>query len=79
MGSQADQTPPLDFHIALGGMIDAADQVEDRRLPRSVGPDQADQLSPLEFEVEIRDGLQPSKKMGQPADLKERHEFPPWT
>src|SRR3972149_1078531 len=62
----------------MRGPVDPADQVEDRSLPGSVGSDQSRQFPSLESKVEIGNGLEPSEKVGEPADLKKRHGFPPW-
>jgi hypothetical protein len=45
-------------------VVDSANQIEDRGFAGSIGADQAHQLSSLKGEVKIRNGLQPSKKMG---------------
>ena len=58
------QVSPLNPHFPVSRVVDSADQIEDRGFAGSVGADQAHQLSSLKGEVKIRNGLQPSKKMG---------------
>jgi hypothetical protein len=49
------QITPVVGDAAAGGGIDAADQVEDRRLARAVGPDQREHLAAPDFEAHLVD------------------------
>ncbi len=63
---------PLQPYVSAAGDIQAADHVEDGRLPCSVRTDQARQLTLPYGHREIVDGPQAAEKFRQPLDLQER-------
>ena len=47
----------LEQDVAVGGLVDARDEVEERRLPGAVRPDGADDLALVDVQVEVVDAL----------------------
>src|SRR5439155_24845838 len=43
----------IDLHAALGGVVEARDEAEERRLAGAVGPDEPDQLPRLDVEGHV--------------------------
>ena len=52
---QRGQLAPFELDLAGGRRVDAADQVEHRRLARSVRPDQREHLAALHIEADAID------------------------
>src|SRR5512140_1099856 len=67
-----DLRPPENDPAAIG-MKESRDQVEDRRLPCAVRPDQRLDRSRRDIEGEVVDGLEAAEPLADPADRKKRH------
>ena len=52
---EADEALSFQEDVAGVRPVDARDQVEERRLPRAVRPDDADDLAPIDVDVEVCD------------------------
>ena len=63
---------PLKSIAPSDGAIGAQDQLEQRALPRAVGPDQAAQLALLDREVDTIDRAQATEVFLEPARLQDR-------
>ena len=59
---------------ALIDAVEAGDAVEERRLARAVGPDDARDHALLEGEVQSLDGEQAAEALGGGLDLEQRHQ-----
>jgi hypothetical protein len=70
---------PENLDAALGGLLQAGDHVEHGRLPRTVGSDQADDLTDADLEVDRVHRHQTAEALGDPLDLDRRapHLSPP--
>src|SRR5713226_3487307 len=53
------------------GMVEAADDVQERGLARSVGPDDGDDLSPLDVEADVAEGLDGPEVNADALDAEE--------
>ncbi len=74
-----EQVLALEAHHAPCGVIDPADDVEERRLSRSVRPDQATDLPGLDREREIVEGDDPPEADGDLFHLQQGHVSSPRT
>src|SRR5438128_1237014 len=52
---------------------ETGDEVEQRRLSRAVGAEDADDLAARDRERDVVDGGEAAETLGEPADLKQRH------
>jgi hypothetical protein len=64
MGFQSVKVLPFEMNGPAAQRHRIGDRVENSRFPRSVGADQAEQLSPVDVEIDLVDGLQISKVNG---------------
>ncbi len=74
MGRGARHITGPEEHAAVIGCEVAGHAVEERRLARTVGPDEAHQLAGLDAEVHAVQGRDPEKPLDQPVDLEQRHQ-----
>ena len=58
--------------VAFGGHVDARDAVEERGLPRAVGPDERHNFLPVDHQVHFVEGAQPAEVLGQVGYFKHR-------
>jgi hypothetical protein len=54
-------------------IVDPADEVEDRRLPGAIGPDDGEDLARLHLEAHPVERLDPAEVDGELARREERH------
>src|SRR6185369_16510252 len=52
--------------------VHAGDEIEERRLPRAVRPDDAHDLALVDMDVELLDALQAAKALRDSVQLEER-------
>ena len=71
-GEQADERlrPSSRMSPAIG-LVDAGDQVEERRLAGAVRPDHADDLALVDVQVEVVDHLQAAERHRDPRQLEQ--------
>ena len=62
----------LEQDVALVGLVDAGDQVEERRLAGAVRADHADDLALVDVQVELGDDLQAAERERDAAQLEQR-------
>ena len=65
--------PVIEPNPAGGRRIDAADEVEDRRLAGAVGPDETDDLALVDSQGEIVHGPEAAEVLRQAFSLEKRH------
>ena len=68
---EADEAFPLEQDVAAVRPVDAGDQVEERRLPRAVRPDDADDLALVDVDVEVDDDGETAEVERDLLDLEE--------
>lgn len=70
----------IEVDMAFGGLIDTRDHVEGCGLACTIGTDEADQLTGLHFEAELRYGREPAEADGGVIELEQRlaHAAPPF-
>src|SRR5512141_882938 len=73
-GRHAVDLRPPENDLAGVGWKETGDQVEDRRLPRAVRPDQRLDRSRGDVEGKVVDGLQAAEPLADPPDRKKRHD-----
>src|SRR5437667_11154151 len=75
VGGEADELQPtvVEPDPAVRRLVEARDQVEAGRLPRAVGPDEADDLALLDLERQIVHGPEPTEVLRQAFGLEKRH------
>ena len=61
MRLEAEDAAPVEHDVAAVGLVDAGDQVEERRLAGAVRADHADDLALVDVQLEIRDDLEPAE------------------
>ena len=59
--------------LAIAGLIDAGNHVEDRRFPRSVRADEADQLTLGNPQAHLADGGQPAEADRHVVEFQQGH------
>ncbi len=59
---EASDRPAFDPHLTLGGLVHPGHHVEERGLARTVGPDQAQNLTGVDAEIDV-------VQRGQTAEL----------
>src|SRR5207237_9842331 len=71
----ADELPPAAVEADPAGRrrVGARDQVEEGRLPRAVGADEADDLALIDPERQILHGPEAAEVLRQAFGLEERH------
>ena len=74
MGGEPDQFPPtvVESDPAVRRPVNAGDQVEDGRLPRTIRPDEPDDLALLDAEGEIVDGPEAAEVLRQAFGFEKR-------
>src|SRR5512143_58879 len=72
-GRHAVDLRPPENDLAGIGRKEPGDQVEDRRLPGAVRPDQRLDRSRGDFDGEVVDGLEAAEPLADPPDRKKRH------
>src|SRR5439155_1907930 len=72
----ADDGDALEVDGALGGRVEAGEQVKHRGLASAVGPDEADDLAGVDRQVEAAHRGEPAESLGERVDLQEIHRFP---
>src|SRR5205085_4386770 len=70
---EADQLVAVEPHVALVGLVDARDEVEERRLARAVRTDHADDLARVDVQVEVAQRVEPPEVLREPADGEQAH------
>src|SRR5438034_909205 len=75
VGGEADELPPAVVEADPAGRrrVEARDQVEESRLPRAVGADEADDLALIDPERQILHGPETTEVLRQAFGLEERH------
>src|SRR5204863_2146801 len=75
VGSEADELPPAVVEPDPAGRrrAEARDQVEEGRLPRAVGADEADDVALIDPERQILHGPEAAEVLRQAFGLEERH------
>ena len=63
----------LEAYVALGGVVEPRDQVEDRRLAGPVRPDQREDLALLDGERNLVDRHDAAEAQGDVVDLEQAH------
>ena len=66
---------PSSVMSPLVRVVDAGDQVEERRLAGAVRPDHRDDLALLDVHVEVGDDLQPAERERDALQLEQRHQM----
>src|SRR5207244_1001632 len=69
---QAGDRRSFEAHLSAAGRERSGDHVEERRLPRAVGADDADDLPVRHLEREVGQGTDPAERPGDVAHLEER-------
>ncbi len=79
VGLFADHRLAVEVDCALGGLVDAGEQVEDGGFAGAVRADQADELVLADFRVEVGDRLEPAEGDAQMLGLEYgfAHDSPP--
>src|SRR5262249_55930042 len=77
VGSGADEALAAQPDVAAIGPQHTRDAVEERGLARAVRPDQADDLSGFDGDVDFGQRRQPAEVFGDAADFEESH-CPRW-
>ncbi len=79
VGRQPGDVAPLEADGARIGFVQAGHEIEQRRLSRAIGTDDADQLGVAHVQIDAIDGRQSPESTGQSADFKQRrHRAPSW-
>ncbi len=73
IGRCSSQVFPLEHNAAAVRAVEAGDEIEERRLPGAVRPDQPDDLSLLQVERNIRESHDPTEPARDVLDRKKRH------
>ena len=71
IGTVTDDGFSGESDLAGGRPINAGDQIEDRRFPRAIGSDEADEFALADGERKIRNAPQPSKLHGHRVQLQQ--------
>src|SRR5690349_9252661 len=73
MSLTTDKILPLENDTSTGGPVDACDQVEDRGLASAVRADDRNQLTGLQFQVEVLNRTQAAEIVAEMFDVKQGH------
>ena len=66
------QGPAVELHLSAIGRVDAGYDVEQRRLARAVGPDQADDLARPDLKADAAERLEPAEGEADVSDRQHR-------
>ena len=69
---EAEQRLALEPDVAGVGLVDAGDEVEERRLAGAVRPDHADDLALVDVQVELVDAREPAEALRDALELEQR-------
>ena len=75
MRRQARDVVPLEADAAGCRLVDAADEIEDRRLAGAVRADDREDLALVDAEADAVDRLDAAEMHGQIFDLEQCHRF----
>ena len=73
VGTEVGHVLALKKHPAGLRLVEAGDAVETGRLPRTVRPDETDDLELVDAEVDVGQRLQATEADGRTRDLKDGH------
>ena len=68
---EADDAALVEQDVAVVGLVDAGDQVEERRLAGAVRADHADDLALVDVQVELGDDLEAAERQRDAAQLEQ--------
>src|SRR5207302_9439647 len=77
VGLEARDVPPLEEDLALGRLLEAAEDVEDGGLAGAVRPDQPGYGRGLDRQADLVDGDDPAEPDADPVSLQRRQGLPP--
>ena len=77
VGTETGDVLPVQRHRAGVRALEAGEEVEERRLPGAIGPDDADQLAGRHAERHVPVGSDSAVPLGEPLDLEERRRAHP--
>ena len=77
VGGQVGDVASLEGDAPGGGRVHAGHQVDERRLARAVGPDDAQYLSPLQAEGDVVHCHEAAKPLGESRRFEGCHQWPP--
>jgi hypothetical protein len=71
VGRKSEEALALQSNLALGGAVDAGNQIEDSGLAGPVRADQTAHLPGRNFEIVVVNSPQPAEEMGHVLDIQQ--------